>query len=50
MSIGMGYAIGEETTNGQPVVAVEGGSASGFSGMETETMCRYKLPIVRCLQ
>jgi oxalyl-CoA decarboxylase len=29
-----------------PVVAVEGDSAFGFSGMELETICRYQLPIV----
>lgn len=28
------------------VVCVEGDSAFGFSGMELETMVRYKLPIV----
>ena len=27
------------------VLAVEGDSAFGFSGMEVETICRYKLPI-----
>ena len=29
----------------QKVVAVEGDSAFGFSGMEIEVACRYKLPI-----
>jgi len=28
------------------VVCVEGDSAFGFSGMELETACRYKLPII----
>lgn len=28
------------------VICVEGDSAFGFSGMEVETMYRYKLPIV----
>jgi oxalyl-CoA decarboxylase len=46
MGIGMGYAIGAAITSGQPVVAVEGDSAFGFSGMEIETICRYQLPIV----
>jgi oxalyl-CoA decarboxylase len=46
MGIGMGYAIGAAVTSGQPVVAVEGDSAFGFSGMEIETICRYRLPIV----
>jgi oxalyl-CoA decarboxylase len=45
MGIGMGYAIGAAVTSGQPVVALEGDSAFGFSGMEVETICRYKLPI-----
>jgi oxalyl-CoA decarboxylase len=46
MGIGMGYAIGAAVTSGKPVVAVEGDSAFGFSGMEVETICRYSLPIV----
>src|SRR6266851_2047649 len=45
MGIGMGYAIGAAVVSGQPVVAVEGDSAFGFSGMEIETICRYHLPI-----
>jgi oxalyl-CoA decarboxylase len=46
MGIGMGYAIGAAVTSGKPVVAVEGDSAFGFSGMEIETICRYHLPVV----
>lgn len=46
MGIGMGYAIAAAVESGQPVVAVEGDSAFGFSGMEIETICRYKLPVV----
>ncbi|MEV7683152.1 oxalyl-CoA decarboxylase [Streptomyces sp. NPDC088341] len=46
MGIGMGYAIAAAVETGQPVVAVEGDSAFGFSGMELETVCRYKLPVV----
>jgi oxalyl-CoA decarboxylase len=46
MGIGMGYAIGAAVVSGQPVVAIEGDSAFGFSGMEIETICRYQLPIV----
>ena len=46
MGIGMGYAIGAAVASGKPVVAVEGDSAFGFSGMEIETICRYSLPIV----
>ena len=46
MGIGMGYAIGAAVISGKPVVAVEGDSAFGFSGMEIETICRYHLPVV----
>ncbi|HTV38068.1 MAG TPA: oxalyl-CoA decarboxylase [Xanthobacteraceae bacterium] len=45
MGIGMGYAIGAAMETGKPVLAVEGDSAFGFSGMEIETICRYKLPV-----
>ncbi|KPD03705.1 oxalyl-CoA decarboxylase [Moellerella wisconsensis] len=45
MGIGMGYAIGAAVSSGLPVVAIEGDSAFGFSGMEIETICRYKLPV-----
>src|SRR4030095_16812723 len=41
MGIGMGYAIAAAVVSGQPVVAIEGDSAFGFSGMEIETICRY---------
>ena len=30
---------------GKPVLAIEGDSAFGFSGMEVETICRYSLPV-----
>ena len=46
MGIGMGYAIGAAVVSGKPVVAIEGDSAFGFSGMKIETICRYHLPIV----
>jgi oxalyl-CoA decarboxylase len=46
MGIGMGYAIGAAAVSGKPVVAIEGDSAFGFAGMEIETICRYRLPIV----
>jgi oxalyl-CoA decarboxylase len=46
MGIGMGYAIAAAHVTGKPVVAIEGDSAFGFSGMEIETICRYRLPIV----
>ena len=45
MGIGMGYAIGAAAVTGRPVVAIEGDSAFGFSGMEIETICRYELPV-----
>src|ERR1700704_5021729 len=45
MGIGMGFAIAAAIETGKPVLAVEGDSAFGFSGMEGETICRYKLPI-----
>ena len=45
MGIGMGYAIAAAVETGQPVLAVEGDSAFGFSGMEVETICRYDLPV-----
>jgi oxalyl-CoA decarboxylase len=45
MGIGMGYAVAAAVVTGQPVIAIEGDSAFGFSGMEVETICRYKLPI-----
>lgn len=45
MGIGMGTAIAAAIETGQPVLAVEGDSAFGFSGMEVETICRYDLPV-----
>ena len=45
MGIGMGSAIAAAIETGKPVLAVEGDSAFGFSGMEVETICRYNLPI-----
>ncbi|OBI11652.1 oxalyl-CoA decarboxylase [Mycobacterium sp. E2327] len=45
MGIGMGYAIAAAVETGDPVVAIEGDSAFGFSGMEVETICRYRLPV-----
>ena len=45
MGVGMGYAIGAAVTSGKPVVCIEGDSAFGFSGMEIETICRYRLPV-----
>src|SRR5712675_1398279 len=45
MGIGMGSPIAAAVETGKPVLAIEGDSAFGFSGMEVETICRYNLPI-----
>jgi len=45
MGIGMGAAIAAAVETGNRVLAVEGDSAFGFSGMEVETICRYNLPV-----
>ena len=45
MGIGMGYAVAAAVVGGGQVIAVEGDSAFGFSGMEVETICRYDLPV-----
>ncbi|MDQ6620148.1 MAG: oxalyl-CoA decarboxylase [Pseudomonadota bacterium] len=46
MGIGMGYSVAAAVVSkGQQVIAVEGDSAFGFSGMELETICRYNLPV-----
>ena len=45
MGVGMGMAIAAAVETGHPVLAVEGDSAFGFSGMEIETICRYNLPV-----
>ena len=45
MGVGMGSAIAAAVETGQRVLAVEGDSAFGFSGMEVETICRYNLPV-----
>jgi oxalyl-CoA decarboxylase len=45
MGIGMGSAIAASVETGKPVLAIEGDSAFGFSGMEVETICRYRLPV-----
>jgi len=47
MGVGLGAAIAAATARPDRLaVAVEGDSAFGFSGMEVETICRYKLPVV----
>jgi oxalyl-CoA decarboxylase len=45
MGIGMGFCVGAAVVTGQRVIAIEGDSAFGFSGMEVETICRYNLPV-----
>ncbi|WES90273.1 oxalyl-CoA decarboxylase [Dickeya fangzhongdai] len=45
MGIGMGFAVAGAVVTGKPVIAIEGDSAFGFSGMEVETICRYHLPV-----
>jgi oxalyl-CoA decarboxylase len=45
MGVGMGYCVAAAVATGQQVIAVEGDSAFGFSGMEVETICRYKLSV-----
>jgi 2-hydroxyacyl-CoA lyase 1 len=46
MGVGLGQAIAAAAVHpDKKVVAVEGDSAFGFSGMEVETACRYGLPI-----
>jgi oxalyl-CoA decarboxylase len=45
MGVGMGFAVGAAVVGKQQVLAIEGDSAFGFSGMEVETICRYNLPV-----
>ncbi|HET7400983.1 MAG TPA: oxalyl-CoA decarboxylase, partial [Usitatibacter sp.] len=45
MGIGMGFAVAAAVVGKQQVLAIEGDSAFGFSGMEVETICRYNLPV-----
>jgi len=45
MGIGMGFSVGAAVVSGEQVIAIEGDSAFGFSGMEVETICRYNLPV-----
>lgn len=45
MGMGMGSAVGAATSTGKSVVAIEGDSAFGFSGMDFSTICRFKLPV-----
>ena len=45
MGIGQGASVAAAVETGKPVLAIEGDSAFGFSGMEIETICRYNLPV-----
>ena len=45
MGVGMGYCVAAAVVTGEQVIAIEGDSAFGFSGMEVETICRYSLPV-----
>lgn len=45
MGMGMGSCIGAAVATGKSVVAIEGDSAFGFSGMEFSTICRFRLPV-----
>ncbi|KAG6551985.1 hypothetical protein Mapa_006291 [Marchantia paleacea] len=47
MGVGLGYSVAASVISPERlVVAVEGDSGFGFSGMEVETLVRYKLPVV----
>lgn len=47
MGVGLGAAVASAVARPDRVtVAIEGDSAFGFSGMEVETIVRYKLPIL----
>ena len=46
MGIGMGFVVAAAVVHqDRPIVSVSGDSAIGFSGMEMETVCRYRLPV-----
>jgi 2-hydroxyacyl-CoA lyase 1 len=46
MGVGLSFAIAAQAVHpDKKVVAVEGDSAFGFSGMEVEVACRYRMPI-----
>src|SRR5437667_671447 len=45
MGVGMGFSVAAAVVSGEQVIAIEGDSAFGFSGMECETICRYNLPV-----
>ena len=46
MGVGMGLVMAAAAVHpDRPIVSVSGDSAIGFSGMEMETVCRYKMPV-----
>lgn len=45
MGMGMGSAVGAAVATGKSVVAIEGDSAFGFSGMDFSSICRFHLPV-----
>ncbi len=45
MGMGIGSTIGAARATGKKVVAIEGDSAFGFSGMEISTIARFGLPV-----
>lgn len=49
MGMGMGSAIGAAVATDKQVVAIEGDSAFGFSGMDFSTICRFNLPVTVCI-
>ncbi|WP_286528316.1 oxalyl-CoA decarboxylase [Duncaniella freteri] len=45
MGMGMGSVVGAAVASGKQIVAIEGDSAFGFSGMDFSTICRFNLPV-----
>lgn len=46
MGVGLGFALAAAVVHpDRKIIALEGDSAFGFSGMEVETACRHNLPI-----
>ena len=46
MGLGMGFVLAAAAVHpDRPIVSVSGDSAIGFSGMEMETVCRFKMPV-----
>jgi 2-hydroxyacyl-CoA lyase 1 len=46
MGIGMGFVLAAAAVHpDKPIISISGDSAIGFSGMEMETVCRYKMPV-----